>query len=108
MSMYAEKGNKVIEVGESDVQRYLSQGFTITDGKGTVLQEAVPTDTQSLWQAYHKHIAEIASLKKTVAELQGKIETLETLEKAKKVEIPKAEKVEESEEKPRRRSTKVE
>ena len=75
--MYAEKGNKVIQVSEQEMQRYIAQGFTITDDKGTVLKDAVPTDPSSLKQAYNKHIAEIANLKKTIAELETKVKTLE-------------------------------
>ena len=67
--IYAEKGNRVRQINESEVQQYVEQGYKITDGRGTVLKETVPTDAMSLRLAYQKHTAEIEQLTKQVAQL---------------------------------------
>ena len=89
----AEKGNRVRQIEESEIQKYVEQGYTITDGKGTVIKETVPTDLNSLKLAYVQHINEIAVLK-------GKIDILaKELENAKKAASKvKSEKVEKSDE----------
>lgn len=74
--MYAEKGNKVYSITESDIQKYLDMGCKITDGKGKVLFEGVPHDLKSLREAYQKHIAEIADLKAEMITLNDVITAL--------------------------------
>jgi hypothetical protein len=68
--VYVEKANKVRRVNESEVQRYLDLGYNVTDGKGNILQECVPTDLGKLKAAYTEH-------KNTIAELQAKVVELE-------------------------------
>lgn len=72
--IYAEKGNKVLRIGEGDVQRFLSQGYNIKDDNGKVIAETVPTDLQSLKLAYTQH-------KEKIAELEAEIEKLKAAKK---------------------------
>lgn len=65
--VYAERGNRVKQISEQDIQKYVEQGYVITDGMGTVIKETVPTDIASLKLEYNKHIAEIETLKKAIA-----------------------------------------
>lgn len=65
--LYAERGNRVKQISEQDIPKYVEQGYTITDGQGTVIKETVPTDLPSLKLAYDKHIKEIESLNKAIA-----------------------------------------
>ena len=60
--IYAEKGNRVHRIEEQDIQKYVSQGYKITDGKCTVLKETVPTDVPTLRLEYTRHKAAIESL----------------------------------------------
>ena len=69
--IYAEKGNRVRQISESDVQKYVEQGYVITDGRGTVLQETIPTDLPTLRLAYKKHIEEIERLQAEIAGLKA-------------------------------------
>ena len=71
MAIYAERGNRVKLISESEIQKYGEQGYTITNGQGTVLQETVPTDVPTLKLAYKQHIDEIARLKDEIAELKA-------------------------------------
>ena len=81
--IYAEKGNRVRQINESEIQQYVEQGYKITNGRGTVLKETVPTDVMSLRLAYQKHTAEIEDLKKQLAQLTSENEQL-------KAKAPKA------------------
>ena len=71
MAIYAERGNRVKTISESDIQKYVEQGYTITNGQGTVLQETVPTDVPTLRLAYKQHIDEIKRLKDEITELKA-------------------------------------
>ena len=77
--IYAQKGNKVKQIAEADIQRYVEQGFQITDGQGTVLRETVPTDLPTLRTSYAKHVAEIKQLKEQIRQLRDQVNTLSTL-----------------------------
>lgn len=67
--IYAEQGNRVKQISEADIQRYVEQGYRIIDEKGTVLQETVPTNSAELRLAYINHKKEIESLKEQIATL---------------------------------------
>ena len=60
--IYAQKGNKLRQIAEADIQTYVEQGYKIVDGQGTVLKETVPTDLATLRSAYVKHKDEIKAL----------------------------------------------
>lgn len=69
--IYAEQGNRVKVIQETEIQRYVEKGYTITDGMGTVIRETVPTDMASLRLAYVDHQKEIKELKERIAELES-------------------------------------
>ena len=71
--LYAEQGNRVRQIQESEIQRYVEQGYTITDGRGTVIKETVPTDMASLRTAYVEHTDEIKKLKAQIATLETEL-----------------------------------
>lgn len=62
--VYVERANKVREVKESEVQRYLDLGYNVTDGKGNILVECIPTDVGTLRKKYIEYKQEIEVLKK--------------------------------------------
>ena len=105
--LYAERGNRVKQISEQDIQKYVEQGYVITDGRGTVIKETVPTDLSALKLEYNKHIAEIESLKKAIeirdeeiAKLQKQLIEVSTSSSQVSVETPKAET-------PKKKSTKA-
>ena len=102
--LYAERGNRVKQLSEQDIQKQVEQGYVITDGRGTVIKETVPTDLSALKLEYNKHIAEIESLKKAIAIRDEEIAKLQKqlieVASSQSVETPKAET-------PKKKSTKA-
>lgn len=101
--VYAEKGNRVQQINEADIQRYSDMGYAITDGKGTVLKAVIPDNIAELKVAYKRHTEEIEALKAKVAELEAKLQ-------AKKTRVDKVDDTTDNpevEDKPKRRSVKA-
>lgn len=69
--IYAERGNRVKEIAEQDVQKYIEQGYTITNGVGQVIQNAIPTDMASLRLAYVQNATKIKELTDTINQLKA-------------------------------------
>lgn len=94
--MYAKRSNRVVQIAESEVNRYVEQGYTIVDEKGTVIKETVPTDLATLKLAYNKHIEEIKALKEENDTLKKEIESLKSKPSTKstKAKVEKEETVE--------------
>ena len=99
--VYASRGNRVIMVPEYDTDKYLNQGYDITDAAGNILQAAVPTDINALKMSYNQHVQEIKALKAQIGSLNGRIVELEkaldaakTKKSAEKVSVNTEEKVE--------------
>ena len=74
--IYAEKGNRVKRINEADIQAYVDEGYTITDGQGTVLRETVPTDIATLRLAFTKKSEEINALKAEIERLKAENKAL--------------------------------
>lgn len=87
--IYAERGNRVKQISEADIQKYLEQGYKITDDRGTVVMESVPMDTQTLRNAYRQHTDEIKALKAQIEYLTSELAKVQTVAVA---EEPKKEK----------------
>ena len=64
---YARKANKVLKISEEAIEKYLGQGYTITDQQGSVLKKGTPLDSATLTAEYKKQLAEIDNLKATIA-----------------------------------------
>lgn len=89
--IYAEKGNKVKRIAEADIQKYVEQGFKITNGAGTVIQDTVPTDLASLKLAYTQHVQQITALKQQLEDCNQQIAILDAeLATAKKAATKKS------------------
>lgn len=76
MIIYAQRGNRVKRIAESDIAKYAEQGYTVKDDKGNVLKETIPTDLATLRTEYAKHIETIKKLTAQVAELEAKVNAL--------------------------------
>ena len=61
--IYAERGNRVKQISETDIQKYVEQGYKIVDDRGTLVMDTIPMDTATLKKAYKEHVEEIKSLK---------------------------------------------
>ena len=102
--IYAERGNKVIAIKEESIQKYVDQGFMITDEYGNVIKNTIPVDVPNLKKAYVEHTKEIESLKAENAQLKAQIAELSVKPKkaAEKVETVEQEEVSETAETPKR------
>ena len=81
--IYAQKGNKLRQIAEADIQTYVEQGYEIVDGQGTVLKETVPTDLPTLRNAYIKHKDEIKALNARLSALTAELNSLKSAKPAK-------------------------
>lgn len=80
--IYAERGNRVKQISEADIPKYLEQGYTITDAKGSVIKESVPLDVPTLRLAYQNHTDEIKALKAHIERLTAKLAECEHTQKS--------------------------
>ena len=106
--LYAERGNKVVSINEDLIAKYVSQGYTIKDAMGTVVQETVPIDVPNLRKSYVEQTAKIKALETENAELKRQIAELKSIQTraTAKVEKPVVEDVV-SEEKPAKKAKKT-
>lgn len=92
--MYAKKGNRIRQVAQHEVEKYLSLGYDIVDANCNMIQASVPTDVFTLQKSYSEHIRTIEMLESENALLKAQIDSLnkqtstvkadETAKKAKK------------------------
>ena len=95
-TFYARRGNKILKVSEDYVDRYLGQGYTITDMNGNLVKKGIPHDTTALTAEVEKQNAEIASLKSeleakdaTIGKLNDEVASLKATLKSTKAELDK-------------------
>lgn len=74
----AIRSNVVINIQETDVEKYLNLGYNITDMSGKVLFEAIPNDTNSLKRAFVRHTAQIKQQAVQIAQLQALVKELQS------------------------------
>ena len=67
-----ERGNVVLRIADDDIQRYLDKGYSVTDGHGNVLKQAIPNDIGELHRLVIKQQSEIESLNAKIKELTEK------------------------------------
>lgn len=77
----AERGNVVLDIKDSEVDRYFDLGYDIKDDDGTLIKKAIPRDIGVLQKAYTEHIATIKELEKENAELKAQIKKASTTAK---------------------------
>ena len=56
---FARRANKVVRIGEDLLEKYIAQGYSITDADGNVIKKGTPTSTNQLTAEYKKQEAEI-------------------------------------------------
>lgn len=79
--LFAQKGNRVKPISDTEAQKFLSLGYNITDHNGDVVYEAIPSDVSSLRSAFAKHITQIAELRSQLTTVNAKLaETVSELE----------------------------
>lgn len=79
--IYAESGNRVTQIKEDDIQKYVEKGCRILDEDGNVVHDAIPNDVPNLKLMFQKHVAEINDLKKQIADLEKQIADLKAVKK---------------------------
>lgn len=81
-TFYARRGNKILKISEDYVDRYLGQGYSITDMNGNLIKKGVPHDTNAL-------TAEVSRQNEEIEKLKGELDTKEALIKEQGDEIEK-------------------
>ena len=85
--IFAERGNRVKQISEADIPKYVEQGYKITAANGAVIMDTVPTDITVLRNAYKEHVSEIKALKAQIELLTSELAKAETKkQKAEKTE----------------------
>lgn len=83
---YAKRGNKILKISEDYIDRYLGQGYTITDMGGNVVKKGIPHDVNALTAEVKAQAERIASLEdenaRLTAELSATKAELEALKSA--------------------------
>ena len=69
------KGNVVLRVDDSMLDFYVNKGYTAKTLDGVILKEAVPTDINSLRQAYLRCKSENKALTEKVKALEAELES---------------------------------
>lgn len=69
--IFVQRANVVLQISEQQVDYYLSQGYSIINENGEVIQASVPKDLGTLQKAYVEHLREIEELKKQLDELSA-------------------------------------
>lgn len=64
-----ERGNVVLEIADDDIQRYLNKGYSVTDGKGAILQRTTNMSIGELHKVLAEKDAEILQLKEQIKAL---------------------------------------
>lgn len=54
------RANVILDVEDSELERYLAEGFCLSDQYGHMIQPDVPNNLQFLQQAYKENLAKIA------------------------------------------------
>lgn len=72
----ARRANKILKIDENAVDRYLAQGYTITDVQGNLVKKGTPRDTIQLTAEYKKQEEEIAGLKSENEALKAEVKAL--------------------------------
>lgn len=93
---FARRGNKILKISEDYIERYLGQGYSITDANGNLVKKGIPHDTNALTAEVKKQDAEIANLKTQVEakdaevkKLSDEVDILKSKLKSTKAELDK-------------------
>lgn len=89
------KGNVVLRVDDSMLDFYVNKGYTAKTLDGKIIKEAVPTDVNSLRQAYLRCKGEIKALEEKIKILEDELASKKSQSKvATQPEVQKDESVE--------------
>ena len=72
------KGNVVLRVDDSLLDFYVNKGYTAKTLDGEVIKEAIPTDVNSLRQAYLRSKSEIKALEEKIKSLEAELASKKT------------------------------
>lgn len=64
------RGNVILNIKDSEVERYSDMGYDILGSDGSVVRKAIPSDPNVLKIAYRQHIEEIRKLNEEIQELK--------------------------------------
>jgi len=92
--IFADKGNRIKQISESDIDKYVGQGYKIVDERGRLIQDTIPTDITVLQSAFSENKAKIkkletenATLKQEIAELKDQLKKSKPIESVKETPV---------------------
>lgn len=97
------RANVLLTIPEDDLNKYMSQGYSLVDGRGNIIKESIPNDLVQLQKAYTEHTeiikqkdSEIADLRAQIKELTEAKASVGSKGKATKAEKPEEKEVDDS------------
>lgn len=75
-TFFARKANKILRISEDAIDRYMAQGYNITDEQGNLVKKGTPRDVNQLSAEYKKQEEELKSLSAENAMLKAEIKSL--------------------------------
>lgn len=70
---FVKRANVVLEVSESQLDYYMSQGYDVIDEQGNIIKASVPTDLGTLQKAYIENAETVAELKAEIEQLKAEL-----------------------------------
>ena len=67
-----QKGNVIVEVADSQVDRYLNLGYSEIDKSGRILRQSIPVEIGPLKAAYAEHVENL-KLHEQIVDLQNQL-----------------------------------
>ena len=89
MNYYAKRGNKILRIGEDNIERYLGQGYNITDANGNIVKKGTPRDANLLSAEYKAQAEENERLKAEIARLMAELGAVKAENASLKGEVEK-------------------
>lgn len=72
-TVIVQRANVILKINPQQLDYYLSQGYSVINERGEVIQASVPRDLGTLQKAYIEHTEEIKALKAEIQTLKEAI-----------------------------------
>ena len=70
------RANVLLTIPEDDLNKYMSQGYSLVDGRGNIIKESIPNDLVQLQKAYTEHTEIIKQKDSEIADLRAQLKEL--------------------------------
>lgn len=70
------RANVLLTIPEDDLNKYMSQGYSLVDERGNIIKESIPNDLVQLQKAYTEHTEIIKQKDSEIADLRAQLKEL--------------------------------